>query len=54
MLAGKEPAARAEAAEVLRINPNFSLEQLANSFPLKNRTDLMDRYIEPLRRAGLK
>jgi tetratricopeptide (TPR) repeat protein len=53
-LAGKEPEARAEAAEVLIINPNFSLEQFANSYPMKNRTDLMDRWVEPLRKAGLK
>lgn len=54
ILAGKEPEARAEAAEVLRINPNFSLEQYANSHPMKNRTDLLDRYIEPLHKSGLK
>jgi adenylate cyclase len=54
MLAGREPEARAEAAEVLRISPNFSLERYANSNPLKNRTDLMQLVIEPLRKAGLK
>jgi hypothetical protein len=54
MMAGKESEARAEAAEVLRINPNFSLEQYANSNPTKNRTDFMERVIEPLRKAGLK
>jgi adenylate cyclase len=54
MLAGKEAEARAEAAEVLRINPNFSLEQYANSHPMKDRTLLRDRLIEPLRKAGLK
>jgi adenylate cyclase len=54
ILAGKESEARAEAAEAIRINPNFSLKQFANSHPMKNRTDLMDRYIGPLRKAGLK
>jgi len=54
VLAGKEAEARAEAAEILRINPNFSLEQFAKTTPMKNQTDLMDRWIEPLRKAGLK
>jgi tetratricopeptide (TPR) repeat protein len=54
MLAGKEPEARAEVAEVLRINPNFSLKQFADSNPTKNRTHLMDNWINPLRKAGLK
>jgi adenylate cyclase len=54
MMAGMESEARAQAAEVLRINPNFSLEQYAKANPLKNRTDLRDRTIEPLRKAGLK
>jgi adenylate cyclase len=54
MLAGREAEARAEAAEVLRINPNFSFEQYAKALPFKNRTDLMERVIEPLRKAGLK
>jgi adenylate cyclase len=54
VLAGKEAEARAEAAEILRINPKFSLEQFAKTIPMKNQTDLMDRWIEPLRKAGLK
>jgi adenylate cyclase len=54
VLAGKEAEARAEAAEILRINPNFSLEQFAKTTPMKNQTDLMERWIEPLRKAGLK
>jgi TolB-like protein/Tfp pilus assembly protein PilF len=54
ILAGKEPEARAETAEVIRINPNFSLEKYAKSHPMKNRSHLMNRYIEPLRKAGLK
>jgi adenylate cyclase len=53
VLAGKEAEARAEAAEILRINPNFSLEQFAKTTPMKNQTDLIDRWIEPLRKAGL-
>jgi len=54
MLAGKEAEAHTEAAEVLRINPNFSLERFAKTTPMKNQADLMDRYIEPARKAGLK
>lgn len=54
VLAGKEAEARTKAAEVLRINPNFSLEQFAKTTPTKNQADLMDRWIEPLRKAGLK
>jgi len=54
VMAGKEPEARAEAAEILRINPNFSLEQFAKTTPMKNQADLMDRWVEPLRKAGLK
>jgi len=54
MLAGKEAEARAEAAEVLRINPHFSLERFAKTAPMKNQADLMEHYIEPARKAGLK
>jgi len=53
MMAGMESEARAQAAEVLRINSNFSLEQYAKANPLKNRTDL-DRVVEAMRKAGLK
>jgi adenylate cyclase len=54
VMAGKEAEARAEAAEILRINPNFSLEQFAKTTPMKNQADLMDRWVEPLHKAGLK
>jgi len=40
ILVGKESEARAEAAEVLRISPNFSLEQLEKSTPTKDRAFL--------------
>jgi tetratricopeptide (TPR) repeat protein len=53
MMAGKESEARAQAAEVRRINPNFSLERYAKASPFKQKNDLMDREIEPLRKAGL-
>jgi adenylate cyclase len=52
-LLGRDEEARAEAEEVLRLNPKFSLESFAKTLPLKNQTQI-DRYIEGLRKAGLK
>jgi adenylate cyclase len=49
---GHEQEARAEAAEVLRINPKFSLEYIKKTTPYKNRADL-ERLIEAGRKAGL-
>jgi hypothetical protein len=45
--------ARIEAAEVLRINPKFSLEGFAKSVTYKNQEDV-ERTISALRKAGLK
>jgi adenylate cyclase len=50
---GKEEEARSAAAEVLKINPNFSLEQYSKTLYYKNKVDV-DRTIEALRKAGLK
>jgi tetratricopeptide (TPR) repeat protein len=50
---GKESEARAEAAEVLRINPQFSLEVHKERAPIKDPTTL-ERHIAALRQAGLK
>jgi adenylate cyclase len=52
-MAGREKEARATAAEVLRINPKFSLEQFAKIHPFKDPAT-KDRYINSLRKAGLK
>jgi adenylate cyclase len=52
-MAGREKEARAAAAEVLKINPRFSLEQFAKIHPYKNPAT-KDRYIDSLRKAGLK
>jgi tetratricopeptide (TPR) repeat protein len=52
-LLGSDEEAHAEAEEVLRINPKFSLEYFAKTLPLKNQAQI-DRYIEALRKAGLK
>ena len=50
---GKEAEARAEAAEVLRINPKFSLEVHKERVPIKDPV-MLERHIAALRKAGLK
>ena len=50
---GREKEARAEAAEVLRTDPNFSLEYYAKTLPFKNQADT-GLVIDALRKAGLK
>ena len=52
-LSGHEDGAHAGVAKVLRINPKFSTEYLANTWPFKNKED-MERFVDPLRKAGLK
>ena len=49
---GREKEARVEAAEVLRINPKFSLDNYAKTLPYKDQSRI-DRYIGALRKAGL-
>jgi adenylate cyclase len=49
---GQEKEARAAAAEILRINPKFSLDRYAKMLPFPQ--PVADRIIEDLRRAGLK
>jgi adenylate cyclase len=49
---GREEDAKAEAAEVLRIDPKFSLESYRKGRLYKNPEDL-DRVIDALRKAGL-
>jgi adenylate cyclase len=51
--AGREKDARTQAAEVLRINPKFSVEQWAKTYPHKNR-NLTKRHMDAMRKAGLK
>jgi adenylate cyclase len=53
ILLGREEEARVAAADVLRINPNFSVEQYVRGLPLKDQLQA-ERYIETLRKAGLK
>ncbi len=52
-LLGREEEAHAEAAEVLRINPKFSLAHFAKLLPYKNQADA-DRFLDALRKAGVK
>jgi len=48
---GKE--AHAEAAEVIRINPKFSVDSWAKRQIQKNRSEV-DKLVDALRKAGLK
>jgi tetratricopeptide (TPR) repeat protein len=50
---GKEAEARAEAVEVLRLNPQFSLEVHKERVPIKAPATL-ERHLAALRKAGLK
>jgi TolB-like protein/Flp pilus assembly protein TadD len=50
---GKEAEAQAEAAEVLRINPQFSLEVHKQRAPIKDPA-VLERHLAALRKAGLK
>ena len=50
---GREEQARAEAREILRIHPKFSLEHFAKIFPYKDQS-VVDHMIARLRKAGLK
>jgi tetratricopeptide (TPR) repeat protein len=50
---GRDKEARAEVAEVLRINPKFSLDFYAKTSALKDQSE-KDKIINALRKAGLK
>src|SRR6266849_6163095 len=50
---GREGEARAEAAEVLRISPQFSLDRWMQTSPQKDQT-VLKRNLADLRKAGLK
>jgi len=50
---GQATEARAEAAEVLRLNPNFSLAVHKQRMPIKDPA-MLERHIAALRKAGLK
>jgi adenylate cyclase len=50
---GRDEEAKIEAAEVIRIQPKFSLEKFAKRVTYKNQED-KERCISALRKAGLK
>jgi len=52
-MSGREEEARVQAAEVLRIQPKFSLKKFEKKIKYKEKTD-KERYISALRKAGLK
>ena len=52
-LMGRDEEAHAEAAEVLRINPKFSVDYWAKISPFKDQS-VIDANINALRKAGLK
>jgi adenylate cyclase len=50
---GRDVEAAAEAKEVIRIDPKFSVESHAKILPYKNKADI-EREVSALRKAGLK
>jgi adenylate cyclase len=52
IMMGRNEEAHAEVAEVLRINPKFSLEYLARTSAQKDPA-ILDNMINSLRKAGL-
>jgi hypothetical protein len=50
---GREKEARAEAAEVLRINPKFSVDSWVKILGYKDQSET-DKIVDALRKAGLK
>ena len=50
---GREREARAEAAQVLRINPKFSVDNITKTIAFKDQSQ-NDKVLNALRKAGLK
>jgi adenylate cyclase len=50
---GQATEARAEAAEILRLNPQFSLAVHRQRMPIKDPA-VLERHLAALRKAGLK
>lgn len=50
---GREEGARAEAAEVLKVDPNFSLEVAKQTWPFNDQM-ILEHWLDALRKAGLK
>jgi adenylate cyclase len=53
MALGREEEARHQAEVLLRLDPTFSLEQLDEILPIRDKTEA-ERFIADLRKAGLK
>jgi len=53
IMMGREQEARAEAAEVLRINPKFSVDSYAKRLVSRDQS-VIDNVVDSLRKAGLK
>jgi TolB-like protein/Flp pilus assembly protein TadD len=53
IMMGREEEAHAEAAEVLRLNPNFSADAYARSLTYKDQSEI-DKYLSALRKTGLR
>ncbi|NNK84762.1 MAG: tetratricopeptide repeat protein [Desulfobacterales bacterium] len=51
-LLNRDEDARKAAKQVLRIDPNFSLDYLSKTLPYKNQ-ETLNEYVEALRKAGL-
>ena len=51
--AGREGEARAEAEEILRLNPKFSVDQVARTWVYKRKADI-EVLVNALHKAGLK
>jgi len=51
---GREKEARAEVAEVLRINPKFSLDYYAKNVLSYKDQSQTDKVVNALHKAGLK
>ena len=52
-LLDREEEARAAAAELLRLDPEFSVDRIAKTLPFKDKA-YTERYVSALRKAGLK
>jgi tetratricopeptide (TPR) repeat protein len=50
---GRMEEAKTEAVEVLRINPQFSMDRYSRMLPFKEQSEV-DRLVDALRKAGLK
>ena len=53
-MAGRKEDARAQAAEVLRINPKITLEDIAKNGYYNYQKADKERFINALQKAGLK